>query len=482
VSKVLLILAACCACADASNFTTGLLRVLIAVEPGDLGVGTTPASRFAYYNSSAEGDAKFAGFTVDVMRQAAHHAGLTLEMSLPQIAEDRTSAIQQLKDGRTDLLGGLWSITVKNIEKGADWTVPYHIGHVGALVKKPMLGEEIWGFFAPFTPAAWGFVVLFVFVYGVLIYALEQAENEDFPNPESPDVTLGTVFSEMWWHTTMVAMRDRDKPIKSVPGKILSVFFAAVVIILIAAYTANLAAFMITASGSGHFVKAQEDLKSKTAAVLCPGSTEQWAKSENVARKVVCAHTMSDSVELVVNGHADAALGWLDELYYHASTDCRVEVSALSMHTTEFAFPVRRTGDDVPEWRYSFNAALFKLRETGEFHKMRLKWFDIDSTNCGSSVADTNPEKAQIKIPNVIGLAIILAVGLLIAGFIELIERIQTSHDGGNLLQDSNPANDPKFKDYWTGEDETQDLLKPDPDQQTVDTEENAVYAQYPSK
>jgi hypothetical protein len=67
-----------------------------------------------------------------------------------------------------------WAISVENIKRGADWTVPYHIGHVGALVKRVELGDDIWGFFAPFTPLAWMFFFLMVLVYGFMVYALEQ--------------------------------------------------------------------------------------------------------------------------------------------------------------------------------------------------------------------------------------------------------------------------------------------------------------------
>ena len=150
---------------------------------------------------------------------------------------------------------------------------------------------------------------------------------------------------------------------------------------------------MISASATEHFVKSQEDLKSKNVAVLCGTSTEQWVKSNNIARTVVCAQNMVDAVDLVKkdlvdavrkpatspNSHNDLttpsvlqALGWADELHYHASQDCNVEVSSIAMHATEFSFPVARR-DNVPSWRYRFNAALFKLRETGEFHKLRQK-------------------------------------------------------------------------------------------------------------
>ena len=70
---------------------------------------------------------------------------------------------------------------MENIKRGADWTVPYHIGHVSALVKRVDLGDDIWGFFAPFTPMAWAFFFSLVLVYGFLTYAVEQVELGTVP-------------------------------------------------------------------------------------------------------------------------------------------------------------------------------------------------------------------------------------------------------------------------------------------------------------
>ena len=39
------------------------------------------------------------------------------------------------------------------------------------------------------------------------------------------------------------------------------------------------------------------------------------------------------------------ALGLIDELHYHAAKDCDVEVSAITLHATEFSFPVARSTD-----------------------------------------------------------------------------------------------------------------------------------------
>ena len=129
-----------------------------------------------------------------------------------------------------------WAITVANIKRGADWTVPYHIGHVGALVKRVDLGDDIWGFFAPFTPLAWAFFFLLVLLYGLLTYALEQVvylvlptaflhgsaqgHNDEFPHTEDPNTSLGTVVTELLWHCAMFSLKDRDKPIKTTAAKV----------------------------------------------------------------------------------------------------------------------------------------------------------------------------------------------------------------------------------------------------------------------
>jgi len=464
-----------------ASASTDRLRVLVATQPGSIVRDNgDPPSRFAYYNTSAKGNDRFAGFTIDVMNQAAAHARLTLDLERPPHAEDRSSAINQLDRNETDMLGGLWAITVENIKRGADWTVPYHIGHVGALVKRVEMGDDIWGFFAPFTPAGWAFYFLLVLVYGLLTYALEQGDNEEFPSTEDPETKPGTVITELLWHCAMFSLRDRDKPIRGTPAKILSFTFSFIVVVVLASYTANLAAFMISATTTEHMVKSEEDLKSKKVVVLCGQSTQAWVEQNNIVHEVQCSQTMNDAVDMVKKGIVDAALGWVDELHYHAARDCDVEVSAITLHATEFSFPVARS-DDVPKWRYKFNAALFRLRETGEFHKLRQKWFDIADSNCAPSGSESNPDKAQIKITNIIGLAAVLVMGLLCAGLLEvaqmmkdlsadLISGIEDDEDEKkvdvNPVQEAVPDNsyeppstDPLFKGDVGSDDEGQGLL-----------------------
>jgi hypothetical protein len=43
---------------------------------------------------------------------------------------------------------------------------------------------------------------------------------------------------------------------------------------------------------------------------------------------------------------------------------------------------------------------------------------------CTTSGSDTNPDKAQIQLTNIIGLAIVLVVGLFAAGLVEVVPRI----------------------------------------------------------
>jgi len=45
------------------------LRVMVLAEPGSTSEGLRKASRFTYFNISAEGNERFQGFTIDVMSQ-----------------------------------------------------------------------------------------------------------------------------------------------------------------------------------------------------------------------------------------------------------------------------------------------------------------------------------------------------------------------------------------------------------------------------
>ena len=109
----------------------------------------------------------------------------------------------------------------------------------------------------------WILIAVMCLCYGLFIYAVERKPEEDADFPSSGYAA----FRETFWHALMVTFETRDKPVHSPAGKIATVTYSFVVLIMLSAYTANLAATM-SSERIPEVVKGVDQLKSKVASVF----------------------------------------------------------------------------------------------------------------------------------------------------------------------------------------------------------------------
>ena len=90
------------------------------------------------------------------------------------------------------------------------------------------------------------------------------------------------------------------------------------------------------------------------------------------------------------------------------------------------ALPLQRSAFQIARnWRIpqTTSEVIFTSKVKSGINSVNIydRWFRVGHTTCGPSGSEINPDKAQIQLANIIGLAVILVVGLLAGGLVEVV-------------------------------------------------------------
>jgi len=266
----------------------------------------------------------------------------------------------------------------------------------------------------------WVLLIVMCMCYGFFIYAVERKDDPDADFPENHYAA----FRETAWHAAMMSFQTRDKPITTAAGKVATVTYAFIMLIMLSAYTANLAATM-SSERIPEVVKGFEQLKTKVASVYCGGATEQYMIKNNVAGRILCKYSDSDAASAVEERAADAAVMNRLQAAYIAAQSCNVHVvPGISIDSKPYALPVQKGW--IADYA-QFNRWLVELVMDGTVERLETKWFHGIGT-CQRT------KSAKLDIDNFYGVGLVMLMGIVGAVFI-LIG--QTYYEQQMLTDDS---------------------------------------------
>merc|ERR1712086_899067 len=208
-----------------SNLT---MTVLVVVRPP-----------FAIHDPDKDGNEAFSGFLVDLFKEVTSNLGTNYTFSKFE-GQGSSGALALLTQEpvEVDMVLGDVMITKERLEL-VDFTVPFISMPLNVITRTREAQKQLFGFFHPFHWQVWLLLLVMLCAYGIFMYVVESSANpQEFP-PRGPKA-----WKESLWHTFMVSMQDRDKQISSSAGKMATTVYTFVIMIMLSAYTANLAATM----------------------------------------------------------------------------------------------------------------------------------------------------------------------------------------------------------------------------------------------
>ena len=126
-------------------------------------------------------------------------------------------------------------------------------------------------------------------------------------------------------------------------------------------------------------IKSFDDLKGLTTANSVGSTYAQMG--EEYGATVVNVPTLGETMELVLNGTADATINANTSVqdYFNTTGTTELKVAAVDEETTEYAIPLKK-GEDNDTLREAINKAIAAMKADGTLTELSNKYFGADIT------------------------------------------------------------------------------------------------------
>ncbi len=230
-------------------------------------------------------------------------------------------------------------------------------------------------------------VLLISSVYaGFLICLIEQQANEVLKNKS----IISLITMGLWYSIGTIVGYGVDFRVKTAAGRLLTLGLYLLSIVLVAAYTANLASDL-TLSKVSTIISGIDDIKNgkipfNRIGIVVGTSFEDYYLREisNGIRNFYPLNTKQDVYDCLLNNTIDASImdGSVVE-YMTNNVYCNLTLVGADFDTSSFGIVFQKN------WPYQqqLDAALLSLNEAGVFDDLRAKWFqgNLCSQSSGSS-------------------------------------------------------------------------------------------------
>jgi hypothetical protein len=387
----------------------------------------------------------YAGFVVDMIDWLSKDLNFTYTMSEPpdlkygSVNESGTLSgmVRQLVDCEADLAGAAFAITSKRAEH-IHFTKPYiDAGKTLLVYKGESTSKNLWAFLSPFDFTT-KVVVVVSLVVVTIAFAILRKLSLCFGDPELAEQYRRQ--HSRWpanplWFLYTTFMQQGPDVIPSIGGKILVAGWFFFSLVIVATYTANLAAFL-TVRRFEDSIQSIDDLAAQTDIVY--GTVKDTSITEFFATSPLEVHRrmhwfMTNTPGALVDTAEEAydrvhyrkqgeyVFIWdepiLDYVSSHKPCKSQVVGRAFIPQGYGFALPM-----GMP-YEPNFSQGILKMREIGLIHTLRRKWLQTgpcSSSTTAQDVTDAN----EVQLSDMLGVFVTLGVTVgasLVIGVIELL-------------------------------------------------------------
>lgn len=333
-------------------------------QPSALRVVIKPLTPFVM----AEGNG-YQGFSIDLWQEIATRQGIDYEYVYVDTVADQLDTVAH---GDADVAITGISIT-KAREEMVDFSLPYFRAGLQMLTRAG--GDSQWSaplamlqsmLLSPEFVSIIGGLMLVILVVGHAFWLIERRRNPDFPRAYLPGVWEGV------WYTivTLVTVGYGDRTAKSVPGRLLAIFWMFLSLFLVANFTANITS-QLTLRQFYSSLQSEADLPGKRVATVTGSTAAQYLAGRRIAFTGVEA--IEDAYDLLERSIVDVIVYDAPVLIHYANGEGlgKVEITGDIFEPQQYgiAFPSQSVN------REPINRALLEVMEDGTYDRIYDRWF-----------------------------------------------------------------------------------------------------------
>jgi polar amino acid transport system substrate-binding protein len=309
------------------------------------------------------------GFSVELWHALTREAGLRFEF-----VEEVTLAnlLQSVREERADVGIAAISITSER-EKDFDFSQPMFDSGLQILTISDGKSNEssLQGLFSLFQSSNFISILGLLFVLMVVpvpvIWFLERPSGVASLVHSSSKV--GQVFKSLWWSSSMVAGQATEMP-SSFLGRIFAVIWMFVGLVFVSYFTATVTTSLtIRQLQSG--ISSPKDLVGKSVGTVSASTSSVYLKQNKLS--VVEFPKIEEAFEALETGKIAAVVYDSPVLLYYASKEGKGKVQVVGSIFKPENYGILFPTDSA--LRKTINAALLRLKESGEYRTIYRRWF-----------------------------------------------------------------------------------------------------------
>ncbi|KAK4002516.1 hypothetical protein OUZ56_004340 [Daphnia magna] len=423
---------------------------------------------------NSNGTVEFYGYCVDLIKDI--QAIMGFEYELYEVPDGKygnmdskmnwNGMIKELMEKRADIGLGALAVMAER-ENVIDFTVPYYdLVGISILMAKPQVSTSLFKFLTVLENDVWGCILAAYFFTSILLWIFDrwspysyQNNKEKYADDPEEEKREFSLKESLWFCMTSLTPQGGGESPKHLSGRLIAATWWLFGFIIIASYTANLAAFL-TVSRLDSPVNSLDDLSTQYKVQYAPqNGTDVATYFERMAyiekrfyeiwkdmslndsmneversKLAVWDYPVSDKYTKIWQSMQDAALPQTFEealtrvrasnaenndgfAFLGDATDIRYQVLVncdLQMVGEEFSRkPYAVAVQEGSPLRDLLNDAILRLLNQRRLETLKERWWtdNPEKKECG----DTNDQSDGISIQNIGGVFIVIFVGIFLA-------------------------------------------------------------------
>ncbi|XP_054745530.1 glutamate receptor ionotropic, kainate 1-like isoform X2 [Anastrepha obliqua] len=323
-------------------------------------------------------------------------------------------------------------------ESVIDFTKPFMNLGISILFKVPSTpASRLFSFMNPLAYDVWLYVLAAYFLVSFTIYVVAKFSpieyHDNYPcDIRNPAITNQFSLANSFWFTIGTLMQQgSDINPKSISTRIVSAIWWFFTLIIIASYTANLAAFL-TVERMITPIENAEDLASQTEisyGTLESGSTmtffrdsiietyrKMWRNMDN-KKATAFTSTYEEGIRRVNKGNY-AFLMESTMLDYIVQRDCNLTQIGGLLDTKGYGIATPKGSP----WRDKISLSILKLQEKGDIQMLYDKWWKNAGDTCQRKNNNKQSKANALGLDNIGGVFVVLLVGIGLAACVAVFE------------------------------------------------------------
>ncbi|XP_037402088.1 glutamate receptor ionotropic, NMDA 1a isoform X17 [Pygocentrus nattereri] len=391
------------------------------------------------------------GFCIDLLIKLAMTMNFTYEVHL--VADGKFGTQERVNNSNKkewngmmgELLSGLADMIVApltiNNERAQyiEFSKPFKYQGLTILVKKEIPRSTLDSFMQPFQSTLWLLVGLSVHVVAVMLYLLDRFSpfGRFKVNSEEEEEDALTLSSAMWfsWGVLLNSGIGEGAP-RSFSARILGMVWAGFAMIIVASYTANLAAFLVLDRPEER-ITGINDPRLRNPSDKFIYATVKQSSVDIYFRRQVELSTMyrhmekhnyesaAEAIQAVRDNKLHAFIWDSAVLEFEASQKCDLVTTGELFFRSGFGIGMRK---DSP-WKQNVSLAILSSHENGFMEDLDKTWVRYQECDSRSNAP------ATLTFENMAGVFMLVAGGIAAGIFLIFIEIAYKRHKDARRKQ-----------------------------------------------